>query len=171
MIYYFSQYCGLAVYFCALMQLHSTGGPALSESPGWLLPCLAVCATVSRVPGFASTHSLILQEARLTFFFFLIHWGFFCCFFFNLFFGCVGSSLLRSGFLWLRRADVTLPCSVRAYCGGFSCCGARALGTRASVVAAHGLSSCGTWTLECTGFSSCGSRALERRLSSCGARA
>ena len=35
------------------------------------------------------------------------------------------------------------------------CCGARALGMRASVVVARGLSSCG-------------SRALERRLSSCG---
>ena len=41
-------------------------------------------------------------------------------------------------------------------CGGFSCCGARALGVWASVVVAHRLSSCG-------------SRALERRLSSCGA--
>ena len=37
-------------------------------------------------------------------------------------------------------------------------CGAQALGTRASVVAACGLSSCGSW-------------ALERRFSSCGARA
>ena len=43
-------------------------------------------------------------------------------------------------------------------CGDFSCCGAWALGARASVVVAHGLSSCG-------------SRALEHRLSSCGARA
>ena len=42
--------------------------------------------------------------------------------------------------------------------GGFSCCGARTLGTRASVVVARGLSSCGSW-------------ALERRLSSWGARA
>ena len=42
--------------------------------------------------------------------------------------------------------------------GSFSCCGAWALGTWASVVVAHGLSSCGSW-------------ALERRLSSCGARA
>ena len=42
--------------------------------------------------------------------------------------------------------------------GGFSCRGARALGTQASVVVALGLSSCG-------------SRALERRLSSCGAQA
>ena len=50
----------------------------------------------------------------------------------------------------------TLPCGARAsHCGGFSCCGARALGARASVVVAHGLSSCG-------------SQALERRLSSCG---
>ena len=53
----------------------------------------------------------------------------------------------------------TLCCGVWAsHCGGFSCCGARALGTRASVVVAHGLSSCGLWALEC-------------RLSSCGARA
>ena len=45
-----------------------------------------------------------------------------------------------------------------SHCGGFSCCGTRALGARASVVVAHGLSSCG-------------SRPLERRRSSCGARA
>ena len=42
--------------------------------------------------------------------------------------------------------------------GGFSCCGARALGAWASVVVARGLTSCG-------------SRALERRLSICGVRA
>ena len=45
-----------------------------------------------------------------------------------------------------------------SHCGGFSCCGAWALGSRASVVVARG-------------FSSCGSRALEHKLSSCGARA
>ena len=33
-----------------------------------------------------------------------------------------------------------LRCGARAsHCGGFSCCGTRALGTRASVVVAHGL--------------------------------
>ena len=38
----------------------------------------------------------------------------------------------------------TLCCAMRAsHCGGFSCCGARALGVRASVVVARGLSSCG----------------------------
>ena len=59
----------------------------------------------------------------------------------------------------VARAGATLRCGVRAsHCGGFSCCGAQALGMRASVVVASGLSSCG-------------SRALERRLSSCGARA
>ena len=53
----------------------------------------------------------------------------------------------------------TLCCGAQAsYCSGFSCCGARALGVQASVVVAHGLSSCG-------------SQALERRLSSCGAQA
>ena len=50
-------------------------------------------------------------------------------------------------------------CSARASRrGGFSCCGARALGARASVVVSRGLSSCG-------------SRAVERRLSSCGTQA
>ena len=36
---------------------------------------------------------------------------------------------------------VTLRCSAQAaHCGSFSCCGARALGARASVVVARGLS-------------------------------
>ena len=30
-----------------------------------------------------------------------------------------------------------------SHCGGFSCCGAQALGTQTSAVVAHGLSSCG----------------------------
>ena len=39
----------------------------------------------------------------------------------------------------------SLHWGVRAsHCGGFSCCGARALGARASVVVARGLSSCGS---------------------------
>ena len=101
-------------------------------------------------------------------------------------FGCVGSLLLLTG--------ATLRCGAWAsHCGGFSCCGARALGTWSSVVVAHGLSSCGSRALERVGsvvvarrltscgkragsvvvvcrLSSCGSRALECRLSSCGAR-
>ena len=53
----------------------------------------------------------------------------------------------------------TLCCGVWvSYCGGFSCCGAWALGEWASVIVARGLSSCGTWD-------------LERRLSSCGVSA
>ena len=55
--------------------------------------------------------------------------------------------------------EATLCCGVWAsHCDGLLCCGAWALGMQASVVVAHGLSSCG-------------SRALERRLSNCGARA
>ena len=39
-----------------------------------------------------------------------------------------------------ERGLLTLHCSVRAsHCGVFSCCGARALGARASVVVARGL--------------------------------
>ena len=45
------------------------------------------------------------------------------------------------------------------HCSGFSCFGAQALGTWASVVAAHRLSSCGSWALG-WGPRSCGARAL-----------
>ena len=62
-------------------------------------------------------------------------------------------------FIYLFLAVLGLRCGVRpSHCRGFSCCRAQALGMRASVVVAHGLSSCGL-------------QALERRLSSCGARA
>ena len=78
-------------------------------------------------------------------------------YFIYLIFGCIGSLLLCAGFLQLRRVGATLRCSAWAsHCGGFSCYGAWALGTRALVVVALGLSSCG-------------SQALEHRLSSCGA--
>ena len=69
--------------------------------------------------------------------------------------------------IYLFLAVLGLRCCTRAFsscgeqashCGGFSCCGAQALGAQASVVVAHGLSSCGL-------------RALERRLSSRGTRA
>ena len=74
-------------------------------------------------------------------------------------YGCIGSSLLCAGFLWLQRMGVTPRCGAwSSHCGGFFCCGTRALGAQASVVVVRRLSSCGT-------------RALERRLSSCGARA
>ena len=60
-------------------------------------------------------------------------------------FGCVGSSLLHVSFLQLQRGRATLCCDVRAsHCGGFCCCGARALGVRASVVVARGLQSAGS---------------------------
>ena len=48
----------------------------------------------------------------------------------------------------MQRAGATLCCSAWAsHCGGFSCCGAQALGARTSVVVACGLSSCGTRAL------------------------
>ena len=81
------------------------------------------------------------------------------------FFGCIGSLLLRVSFLQLWQVGATLRCSARAFhCGGFSCCGAQAIGTGASVGAAYGLSSCSMWALEHMGFSS-----VAHRLSSCGA--
>ena len=60
-------------------------------------------------------------------------------------YGCVGSSLLHTGSLQLQQAGDTLCCSAWAsHRGGFSCCGAQALGVRASVVVARRLSSCGS---------------------------
>ena len=76
-----------------------------------------------------------------------------------LFLAALGLCCCTWSFFWLQRVGATLGCGARAsHCGGFSWCGARALGAWASVVVAHGLSSCGSW-------------ALERRLCSCGARA
>ena len=67
--------------------------------------------------------------------------------------------MLCVGLLQLQREGATLHCGVQAsHCGDLSCCGARALGARASVVVACRLSSCG-------------SQALEHRLTSCGTRA
>ena len=51
-------------------------------------------------------------------------------------FGCVGSLLLRVGFLQLWRAGATLRCAWASHCSGFSCCGAQAPGVQASVVVA-----------------------------------
>ena len=76
-----------------------------------------------------------------------------------IFLAAFGLCCCALAFLWLRRVGVTLRCGEWApHCGGFSCCGAGALGAWASVVVACGLSSCGL-------------QALEHRLSSCGTRA
>ena len=69
-------------------------------------------------------------------------------------------SIAARGLSLVVASGATLHCGAQAsHCRGFSCCGARALGARASVVVAR------------RGLSSCGSQNLERRLSSCGARA
>ena len=63
-------------------------------------------------------------------------------------FGCIGSSLLCTGFLYLQWAGATLCCGAWAsHRGGFSCWGVWALGVRASVVAvvSHPPSSYGIW--------------------------
>ena len=88
--------------------------------------------------------------------FFLKHFLFFKIYLFLFIFGCTGSLLLCVGFLQLQQVGATLHCGAWAsHCGGFSCCGARALGAWASVVVARGLSSCGSRVLECM-LSSCG---------------
>ena len=85
--------------------------------------------------------------------------------FFNKFIYFIYLFLAALGLVAARRLSLvaasgaTLRCGAQAsHCGGFSCCGAWTLGAQASVVAARGLSSCG-------------SQVLQRRLSSCGARA
>ena len=84
---------------------------------------------------------------------FLFFYKFIYFILFILFLAALGLCFCMRAFLWFWQAGATLHCGAQAsHCGGFSCCGAWALGTWASVVVAQGLSSCG-------------SRALERRLS------
>ena len=114
-----------------------------------------VCLEISSPSGLACCRSRSKRVLCYLFIFLNDHFVF--IYLFN--FGCIGSSLLRAGFLLLLWEGATLRCSARAsHCGGFSCCGAWALGARVSVVVACGLSSCGLW-------------ALEHRLNTCGARA
>ena len=66
-------------------------------------------------------------------------------------------------------AVLGLHCGTPAsHCGGFSSCRAQARGARASVVAAHGLRSCGTQTQELWYM---GSGIVVHGLRSCGIRA
>ena len=60
-------------------------------------------------------------------------------------FGCTESSLLPSGFLSLGPQRLLFVALQASHCGGFSCCGAEALGEQTSEVAARGLRDGGTW--------------------------
>ena len=63
-------------------------------------------------------------------------------------FSCAGS-LGRRLFSSCSKQGLLSSCGVQAsHLSGLFRCGAQALGTRASVVAARGPSSCGSWTLE-----------------------
>ena len=91
------------------------------------------------------------------FYLFIFKINLFMCLFM---FGYVGSLLLRAGFLSSCSESGLLfivVCRLLIAVASL-CCGAPALGARASVAVACGLSSCSSW-------------ALEHRLSSCGARA
>ena len=79
---------------------------------------------------------------------FFVFWCVFFVFLLFFFFAQAFSSCHEQG--------STLHCGARAsHSSDFSYCGAQALSARASVVAAHGLSSCDSWALE-RGLSSCG---------------
>ena len=105
--------------------------------------------------------SFIYILSRLTVFCFC-HEGFF---FFNKFIYLLIYFLAALGLRCCARAFSScgerglLFVAVRGFLIAVSslCCGAQALGTRTAVVAARGLSSCGTWALECR-LSSCGTR-------------
>ena len=73
-------------------------------------------------------------------------------------FGCTGSLLLFQGFLSLGRVGATLAAAGRPPGQVASRCGAQALGAEASVVAASGLSGCGSGAPE-HGHSSCDAQA------------
>ena len=76
----------------------------------------------------------------------ILHFFFLKLFIYLLFY--FGSLLLSVGLLYLWPAGATPPCSpLASHCGGFPRCGAQALGTQVSVVAACRLSSCDTCSL------------------------
>ena len=109
----------------------------------WLIP--SPKGTLSPFGSFFSlTHCCFLNKCIYLFIYFWLCW---------VFVAARGFSLVAA-----RGGAPLRCCEWASQCGGFSCCRARALGARASVVVARGLSSCG-------------SRALECRLSSCGVRA
>ena len=133
------------------------GNVSHTENSVIYLMCVCVCVCIYIyinyiIINFSASLNKYFLKCSLIFFFFR-----------NLFFICLFLAVLG-----LRcHAHAFSSCgewgllfvAVRAsHCSGFSCCGARALGTRASVVAARRLSICGL-------------RAVEHRLSSCGARA
>ena len=119
---------------------------------GILVPGAGIEPRPSVVNAWSPNHWTARQFPRHAFFFFFKLINLFIYFWLRwVFIDARGLSLAAA-------SGVTLHCGVWASpCGGFSFCGAQALGSQASVVVA-------------CGFSSCGSRALERRLSSCGAR-
>ena len=66
-------------------------------------------------------------------------------FFFNLFLAVLGLRCCARAFSSCSEWVLLFCCNAQAsHCSGFSCCGARALGTQASTLVAHGLSSCGS---------------------------
>ena len=92
----------------------------------YLCVCVCVCVCI-----YIYTHN---THPYIKFILFLTILGLHCCTGFSLVAVSWGYSL------------VVVACVAQAsHCGGFSCCGTRALGTRASVVAVDGLSSCGAW--------------------------
>ena len=93
-------------------------------------------------------HTDIYLYIYILFLFFLL--------FFFFFLAALGLHCWARAFSSYGEWGATLRCGAWAsHCGGFSCCGAWAVGAQASVAVARGLSSCGSW-------------ALERRLSSRG---
>ena len=131
----FCPFFNQAACFCFLMlncmtsyilDIHSL----LDMSSADIISNSAICIFVLLIVSF-TVHKI--------FFFFLVVLGLHCC-------------------MWaLSSCRAALHCGAQAsHCSAFSCFRAQAPGTRASVVAACGLSCCG-------------SRALEHRLSSCGA--
>ena len=70
----------------------------------------------------------------------------FCLLFFFFFFnfGLLWVFAAECGLSLVAATGATVHCGARvSHCGGFSCCGARALGARTSVVVARRLSCCG----------------------------
>ena len=78
-----------------------------------------------------------------------------CVYVYIYLFGCAGPLLLQAGLLQLQRVGATLCWGAWAsHCGGFSCCGARALDVQAQGLPCVDLAAVqhGTWNLPVPGI-------------------
>ena len=116
--------CSLLVFFSRMLS--------------WALLASSVRTLTSALTN--SYYTVTLRKRYISFFFLIVRFSFLKNLFYLFYFWLHWIFIAARRLSLVVRAGATLCCGAWAsHCSGFSCCGARALGTRASVVVAHGL--------------------------------